>query len=63
MANKVSKSVGVIHKMKYALPVSVLPILYITLILPYDQYCNMVWACNYPSNLHNLSVLQKRAIL
>ena len=22
----------------------------------------MVWACNYPSNLHKLSVLQKRAI-
>ena len=22
----------------------------------------MIWACNYPSNLHKLSVLQKRAI-
>ena len=26
------------------------------------QYCNMVWACNYPSHLHKLSVIQKRAI-
>ena len=36
--------------------------LYSTRILPYYQYCNMVWACNYSSNLHKLSVLQKRAI-
>ena len=48
--------------MKNDLPVSILPMLYSTLILPYYQYCNMVWACNYPSNLHKLSVLQKRAI-
>ena len=62
VANKVSKSLGVIYKMKTALPVSILPMLYSTLILQYYQYCNMVWACNYPSNLHKLSVLQKRAI-
>ena len=58
MANKVSKSLGVIYKMKNALPVSILPMLYSTLILPYYQHCNMVWA----SNLHKRSVLQKRAI-
>ena len=34
---------------------------YSTLIWPYYQYCNMVWACNYPSTLHKLSVLQNRA--
>ena len=39
-----------------------LPMLHSTLILPYHQYCNMVWACNYSSNLHKLSVLQKRDI-
>ena len=35
VANKVSKSLGVIYKMKNALPVSLLPMLYSTLILPY----------------------------
>ena len=59
MANKVSKSLGVIYKMKNILPVSILPMLYSTLILPYYQYCNILWTCNYPSNLHKLSVLQK----
>ena len=48
--------------MKNALPVSILPILYSTLILPYYQYCNMVWICNYPINLYKLVFLQKRAI-
>ena len=52
VANKVSKSLGEIYKMKNILPMSILPMLYSTLILPYYQYCNMVWACNYPSNLH-----------
>ena len=61
VANKVSKSLSVIYKMKNALPVSILPMLYSTLILLYYQYCNMVSACKYPSNLHKLSVLQKRA--
>ena len=62
VANKVSNSLGEIYKMKNALPVSILPMLYSTLILLYYQYCNMVWACNYPSKLHKLSVLQKRVI-
>ena len=62
VANKVSKSLGVIYKMKNALSVSILLMLYSTRILPYYQYCNILWACNYPSNLHKLSVLQKSAI-
>ena len=33
--NKVSKSIGVLNKIRYILPVSVLSILYCTLILPY----------------------------
>ena len=50
-ATKVSKSLGVIYKMKNSLPVSLLPMLYSTLILPCYQHWNIVWACNYPSNL------------
>ena len=62
VTNKENISLGVIYKIKNALPVSILPLLHSTLILPYDQYCNIVWACNYPSNLHKLSVFKKRAI-
>ena len=54
VSNKVSKSIGVLNNIRYILPVSVLSILYCTLILPYYQY--------YPTNLHKLYMLQKRAI-
>ena len=44
------------------MPISVLSILYCILMLPYYQYCNIVWASDYPTNLHKLYILQKRAI-
>ena len=62
VSNKVSKSIDVLNKIRYVLPVSVLSILYCTLILPYYQYCNIVWASDYPTNLYKLYMLQKRAI-
>ena len=49
--------------MKNALSMSILPMLCNTIILPYYKYLNMVWACNYSSNLHKLLVLQKIAML
>ena len=48
--------------MRYILPIGTLSIFYCTLILPYYQYCNSVWASDYPTNLHELYILQKRAI-
>ena len=36
--------------------------LYDTLILPYLNYCNIVWAATYPTRLQKLVILQKRAI-
>ena len=62
VSNKVSKSIGVLNKIRYVQPVSVLSTLYCILILPYYQYCNIVWASDYPTNLHKLYMLQKRAI-
>ena len=61
-SNKVNKSIGVLNKVRYILPVSVLSILYCTLILPYYQYCDIAWASDHPTNLHKLYMLQKRAI-
>ena len=62
LSNKVSKSMDVLNNIRYILLVSVLSILYCTLILPYYQYYNIVWASDYPINLHKLYMLQKRAI-
>ena len=43
VANKIAKSQGVLNKVRHILPVDVISILYCTLILPYYQYCNIVW--------------------
>ena len=52
IANKVSKSLGVLNKVKKILPYGILSTLYCTLILPYYQYCNIVCASDYPTNLN-----------
>ena len=62
VCNNVTKAIRVINKVSYILPVSVLSILYCILVLPYYQYCNIVWASDYPTNLHKLYMLQKRDI-
>ena len=39
-----------------------LRILYYSIIYPYLEYCNLVWASTYSSNLCRIVLLQKRAI-
>lgn len=36
--------------------------LYNSLILPYLQYCTLIWASTYTSHLHPLLLLQKKAL-
>ena len=60
VANKVSKSVGIIRRCSFYLSKSPLLTLYYSMIYPYLQYCNLVWASTYPSNLSRLVILQKK---
>lgn len=62
ISSKISKNIGIIHRLSRIVPSHVLTVLYNTLILPYLSYCNIVWASNYPSRLKPLELLQKRAI-
>ena len=41
--NKISKSIGIIQRVSYNLPTSVLLLLYYTLVHPYYDYCNIIW--------------------
>jgi len=41
---KISKNCGVLNKLKHFLPQSTLLLIYNSLILPYLQYCAIVWA-------------------
>src|SRR5688572_4223251 len=60
--NKISKTIGILYKLGKILDKSILKLLYSSLILPYLQYCTMIWASGYPSKLKKLITLQKRAI-
>jgi len=59
---RVSRGIGILHKARKYLPTFILPSLYSTLVLPYIQYCNIIWAKNYHTRLSPLFLLQKRAI-
>ena len=62
VTNKVSKVIGIISKVKWLLPASTLKLLYTGLVLPYLNYCNVVWAGGYRTKLKPLLLLQKRAV-
>ena len=62
VANKVSKSIGIIRKSYFYLSKKSLRTLYFSLWYPYFFYCNLVWASTYKSNLIRLEILQKRVV-
>ena len=62
VSSKVSRSVGILSKLKHSLPRQVLRSLYFTLIHPHLTYCLTVWSGTTSSNIKKLLTLQKRAI-
>ena len=54
-----SKSIGIILRSSSYLFKSSLKTLYYGLVYPYLQYCNIVWASTYQSNLNRIVILQK----
>ena len=60
--NKIAKNVGIIKRVRYLLSEKTLNTLYNTLVLPYINYCNIIWANNKPTRLQPLLLLQKRCM-
>ena len=58
----ISRNTGVLSKLRSFLPPPILFSIYNTLILPYINYCNIVWARSSTNHLHSLTLIQKRAI-
>jgi len=54
--SKTSKTCDILNKLKHKTPQSILLLIYNSLLLPYLQYCAMVWVCNV-SNQNNLNSL------
>ena len=59
---KVSKSVGIMNRLKKFVSTTVLRSIYFSLIYPYLIYCNLCWGNSYQSHLRPLKILQKKAI-
>ena len=61
ICQKISRSIGVINRLKQTIPRKILLTLYNTMILPYISYCNIIWGncAIYLSN--RILILQKRA--
>ena len=55
IANKIIKTIGILNKLKYVLPLNILSIMYNSLIFPNINYGILVWG-------HRMFKLQKRAM-
>ena len=58
----ISKTLGILYRVKNILPNNVLLMLYNSMIYPYLTYCNIAWGCAKPTVLQKLILLQKRAL-
>ena len=57
-SNKISKTNGMLQRLKHILPIQILTTLYNSLINPYLHYCILTWGTNYERFL----ILQKRVV-
>ena len=62
IASKISKSIGVLYRIKDFVPRSILIKLYNTLILPYLSYCISIWGGTCDTHTDQIIKLQKRAL-
>ena len=62
ISSKISKSIGVLYRLKQFIPQDLLLNLYYSLVYPYFIYCNIVWGNTFSCHKRNLVTLQKRAV-
>ena len=62
ISKKISKTVGIMFRLRSSVPDHILLNLYYTLIYPYLTYCNIIWGGASEVHLRNLKLLQKKAV-
>lgn len=62
VSSLISRNLGIISRAKYLLNRKLLILLYNSLVLPYLNYCLIIWGANYESSLRSIITVQKRAI-
>ena len=61
-SNIVSRNIGIMARVRFYIDKRTTLLLYNALILPYLNYCCIVWGNNYHAQLEKLIILQKRAV-
>ena len=60
--SKISKTTALLRFLKYTFPKHILRTLYMTLIYPYFNYCNIIWGAADPAAIEPLILLQKKVV-
>ena len=60
--NKLSSACGILYQIRNKIPLFAAKLIYLTIALPYLNYCNIIWSSTSPSNLQRLYVTQKKLI-
>ena len=58
----ISRNIGIISRVRYFIDSNTAYLLYNSMILPYLNYCCLIWGVNYHSQLQRVTILQKRAV-
>ena len=58
----IGRNIGIISRIRFCIDNRTAHLLYNTLVLPYLNYCCLIWGSNYTSQLSRLVILQKRAV-
>ena len=62
ICNKLSKTVGILYKIRNCVPSDLMVQLYYSLAYPYIHYCNLIWGNTYHVHLKPIITLQKKFI-
>ena len=62
ICKKIKKSIGMLSKLRYFVPLKILVNLYYALIYPFLTYGLIVWGNTYSTTLQPLSIMQKKAM-
>ena len=62
ISNKTSKTIALLRYLRYTFPKHILKTLYMTLIYPYFNYCNIIWGAADLTVIEPLNLLHKKVI-
>ena len=62
VCSKLSKTLGIIYRLREIVPQDILLKLYYSLFYPHLSYCNRIWGSTYDLHLQPLFILQKKCV-